>query len=125
MRFAIPIAIMALGAALLGGCGGSSESDSTAAPQGGAATAPAGASAQNCDAGVARFESLRATAVSCGEAKAVLVAWQGDKSCAGPPGASHAACTVRSYRCIGTRADRGFVVGCAGPGRSISFISRR
>jgi hypothetical protein len=130
MRLAVPIAIVALAAAALGGCGGSSQSDSTAtgpepAPQGGAATAPAGASAQSCDAGVAETESLRATGISCGAAKAVLLAWQRDDGCVGSQGISQIACTVRSYRCIATRTDRGLSVSCARPGRSVAFISRR
>jgi hypothetical protein len=129
MRLAVPIAIIALAAVLLGGCG-SSESTSTdtgsgAAPQGGAATAPAGASAQSCDAGVAETGSLRATGISCGEAKTVLLAWQRNDGCVGSQGISHIACTVRSYRCIATRTERGLSVSCARPGRSIAFISRR
>ena len=129
MRLAVPITIV-LAAALLGGCGGSSQSNSTdtgsgATPQGGAATAPAGASAQSCDAGVAETESLRATGISCGEAKAVLLAWQRKSGCAGSQGISHIACTVRSYRCIATRTDRGLSVSCARPGRSVAFTSRR
>jgi hypothetical protein len=132
MRLAIPIAIVALAVAALGGCGGSSQSDSTAtgsgsgsAPQGGAETAPAGASAQSCNAGVAETESLRATGISCAKAKAVLLAWQRDDGCVGSQGISHIACTVRSYRCIATRSDRGLSVSCARPGRSVAFISRR
>jgi hypothetical protein len=130
MRLAVPIATLALAAALLGGCGGSSPSNSTdtgsgAAPQGGAATAPAGASAQSCGAGVAETEALRATGISCAEAKAVLLAWQRDDRCAGSQGISHIACTVRSYRCIATRTDRGLAVSCARPGGSIAFISKR
>ncbi len=129
MRLAVPIAIVAL-AALVGGCGGSSESNSTdtgsgAAPQGGAATAPPGASAQSCNGGLAETESLRATGISCGEAKAVLLAWQRDDGCVGSQGISHIACTVRSYRCIATRTDRGLSVSCARPGRSVAFTSRR
>lgn len=130
MRLAVPIAIVALAAAVLGGCGGSSESDSTetgqsAAPRGGAATAPAGASAKSCDVRVAGVEGLRATGISCGEARAVLLAWQRDDGCVGSQGISHIACTVRSYRCIATRTDRGLAVGCARPGRSLAFISKR
>lgn len=130
MRPAVPIAIVALAVAALGGCGGSSQSDSTAtgpgpAPQGGAETAPAGASAQSCEVSVADTESLRATGISCDEAKAVLLAWQRDDGCVGSQGISHIACTVRSYRCIATRTDRGLAVGCARPGRSVAFISKR
>ncbi|HSS32507.1 MAG TPA: hypothetical protein VLL27_04425 [Solirubrobacterales bacterium] len=125
MRLAVPIAIMALGAALLGGCGGSSQSDSTAAPQGGATTAPAGASAQSCKVRVAGVEALRATGVSCGDAKGVILAWQRSDGCVGSQGISHVACSIRSYRCIATRTDRGLSVSCARPGRSLAFISKR
>jgi hypothetical protein len=125
MRLAVPIAIMALAAALLGGCGGSSGSDSSAAPQRGAATAPAGASAQSCGVRVAGVEELHATGITCGNAKAVLLAWQRSDGCVGSQGISHIACTVRSYRCIATRTDRGLSVSCARPGRSLAFISKR
>lgn len=129
MRLAVPILIVALAAAVLGGCGGSSESDSTetgssAAPQGGAATAPAGASAQSCKA-VGDIGSVRVTGLDCGEAKAILLAWDQDPGCVGSQGISHVACTVRSYRCIATRTDRGVSVSCAKPGRSLAFISKR
>lgn len=129
MRLAVPITIITLAAALLAGCGGS-ESDSTetglsTAPQGGAATAPAGASARSCEVGVAGIEGVRATGISCGSAKTVLLAWNRKEGCAGSQGISHIACTVRSYRCIATRTDRGLSVSCARPGRSIAFISER
>ena len=129
MRPAVPIAIVALAAALAGGCGGSTPgNDSTAgpgaAPPGGAATAPAGASAQSCD-DVAGAESLRVTGLSCAAARPIVVAWTDDDGCVGSQGISHIACTVGSYRCIATRTERGLSVSCAGPGRSIAFISRR
>ncbi|HUB99977.1 MAG TPA: hypothetical protein VMS11_09155 [Solirubrobacterales bacterium] len=130
MRIAVPISIIALAAAVFAGCGGSSESDSTetgsgAAPQGGAATAPAGASAAKCDVNVAEVEAVRATGISCGETKAVLLAWQRNNGCVGSQGISHVACTVRSYRCIATRTERGVSVSCSKPGRSIAFTSKR
>jgi hypothetical protein len=130
MRLAVPISIIALAAAMLVGCGGSSESDSTetgsgAAPQGGAATAPAGASAAKCNVSVSGVEAVRATGISCKEAKAVLLSWNRDDGCVGSQGISRVACTVRSYRCIATRTERGVSVSCAAPGRSIAFISER
>lgn len=129
MRLAVPIAMLALAAALLGGCGSSASNSADtgpgAAPPRGAATAPAGASAQSCGARVAETGSLRATGVSCAEAKAVLLAWQRDEGCVGSQGISHIACTVRSYRCVATRTDRGLAVSCARPGHSVAFISRR
>jgi hypothetical protein len=129
MRLAVPIAIVVLAAALLGGCGGSegnsTETGSSAAPQGGAATAPAGASARSCNVDVVEVEALRATGIACGEAKAVLLAWQRNDGCVGSQGISHIACTVRSYRCIATRTERGSSVSCSRPGRSVAFISKR
>jgi hypothetical protein len=130
MRLAVPIAIVVLAVAVAG-CGGDSSSGTesnppavTVVPQGGAATAPAGASAQHCDSGAVGAEALLATGASCGEARQVLLAWQRDPGCAGSPGASHSACSVRAYRCIGTRTDRGLDVSCAGPGHSIAFIAK-
>ncbi|MDX6626965.1 MAG: hypothetical protein QOE56_1954 [Solirubrobacterales bacterium] len=119
MRLAVPIALVIVAAALLAGCGGSSDSTS-----GGSTTAPAGAAATSCETGAVDAKALRATAVSCGEARQALFAWQRAADCAGSPGASHSACTVRSYRCIGTRTDRGLAVSCARPGRSIAFIAK-
>ena len=130
MKLAVPITIAVLAATAMTGCGGSSSSSestanrSMAAPQGGAARAPAGASAQICDTRAVDAEALRATAVSCDDARRVLFAWQRASACAGSRGASHSACTVRSYRCIGSRTDRGLAVSCAGPGRSIAFIAK-
>jgi hypothetical protein len=65
------------------------------------------------------------TGVSCAKARAVVVSWAHDDGCAGSQGISHIACTVHSYRCIATRTERGLSVSCAGPGRSIAFISER
>jgi hypothetical protein len=130
MRLAVPIALAIVAAALLAGCGdtssggNSTSGGSTTAPPGGGATAPAGASAANCDAGAVDAGALRATAISCEEARGVLFAWQRASSCAGSPGASHSACTVRTYRCVGTRTDLGLAVSCARPGRSIAFIAK-
>jgi hypothetical protein len=123
MRPAVPIALAIVVTALLAGCGdsSSSEDDSTS---GGTRGAPAGASATSCATDAVDAETLRATAVSCEEARGVLFAWQRASSCAGSPGASHSACTVRSYRCTGSRTERGLTVSCARPGRSIAFIVR-
>jgi hypothetical protein len=127
MRLAAAITLAVLAAALAAGCGGSSSGDDSSggatAPVGGAATAPAGASAASCETDAVDAEALRATAVSCGEARGVLLAWQQASGCAAAVGASRSACTVRSYRCIGARSDRGLVVSCARPGHSIAFIA--
>lgn len=135
MRLAVPIALLALFAALLVGCGGGSSSDSetSGGTTGGGETqgqahgssAPAGASAQTCETQAVDAQALRATAVSCGEARAVMFAWQRAGACAAAAGASHSACTVRSYRCIAAATDRGQSVSCAKPGRSLAFIAKR
>jgi hypothetical protein len=81
-----------------------------------------------CGAGAAGVEALRATAVSCGEGRQVMLAWLRAKGCAPAPGASRASCTIRSYRsyrCAGVRVDRGIAVGCARPGHAIAFTARR
>jgi hypothetical protein len=128
MRLAVPIAVALLAASMVVGCGGSggdtNGSGSTAGPPGGAATAPAGASARSCETQAVDAEGLRATAVSCAEARRVMFAWQRAPGCAATAGASHASCDVRAYLCIAARADRGLVVSCARPGRSIAFIAK-
>jgi hypothetical protein len=130
MRLATPIAITVLAAALLAGCGSSSDSGSdaagsTAAPGASDSTAPAGASAQSCETDAVDATALRATSVSCGEARALMFAWQRQSDCATPKGASRSACTTRSYRCLSTATARGVAVSCSRPGHSIAFIAKR
>jgi hypothetical protein len=121
MRLAFATALAAL--AVLGvGCGDAG-SDTGSGPEP-APTAPAGAIAIGCRSPDAGVETLRATAVSCGVARRVLGEWLGEASCAGSPGASHAACSVAAYRCIGARADRGLSVSCSRPGQAVAFIAR-
>jgi hypothetical protein len=135
IRLAAPLVIVAFAALLLGGCGGSS-SDEGSMPdvtiQGGKAPpgadtsgAPVGAAARSCDTDTVDVEELRATGVSCGQARQVMYGWQRASSCAGSSGASRSACTSRSYRCLSTRTDRGLAVSCSRPGRSIAFIAKR
>ncbi|MFN8162583.1 MAG: hypothetical protein U0R26_01905 [Solirubrobacterales bacterium] len=129
MRLAIPIAIVALAAALLAGCGGSSGgssgSESTAPPKASGSRAPVGASARHCDTGAVDAKALRATGLSCGEARRLMFGWQRSSSCALPPATSRASCTRRSYLCLSTRTARGVAVSCSRPGRSIAFLARR
>jgi hypothetical protein len=130
MRLATPLAIAALAAALLAGCGGSSsESDSGSTgssppPQASDSTAPAGASAQVCETHAVDASALHATGVSCGEAQRLMFAWQRDPGCASPRGASRSSCTTGSYRCLGTTTARGVSVSCSRPGRSIAFLAK-
>jgi hypothetical protein len=126
MRLAAPIAI-ALLAALLAGCGGSSDggpSSSTEAPPTGS-TAPAGASAHSCPTAAKGAEGLRATGLSCGDAERVVVAWQQGASCAPPAGTSRSGCDAAGYRCLSTVTDRGLAVSCSGPAASIAFVAKR
>jgi hypothetical protein len=126
MRRAAPLAVLALAAALLLGCGGgsSSEEPSTGSASPGSRT-PAGSSARACPLNAGGIRGLRATGVSCGEAQRVALGWRHSAACVETPGASHNACTVRGYRCIATATDRGWSVGCAKPARSIAFTVRR
>jgi hypothetical protein len=129
MRLASAIAIVALAAALLGGCGSSSEDSSgagsTTAPKASDSGAPAGASAQACVLNVDEASGLRVTAVSCGKGRKTAIAWQRDPSCRPAGGGSQAGCTVAGYRCIATATDRGLAVSCSRPGRSIAFTAKR
>jgi hypothetical protein len=129
MRLAVPLAIAALTAALLAGCGGSSSSGGSTqtgstAPAG-PSSGPVGASARGCDTGAVDVEALRAVGVSCGPARQVMLGWRRDDSCSSPSGASRTSCTIGSYRCLGARADRGIAVACSRPGESIAFIAKR
>jgi hypothetical protein len=134
MRFASPIAIACLAAALLAGCGGSSGGGSEASTSGsgggqktessGEGKAPAGASAQACLLDTAAATGLRVTAVSCGEGQKVVLTWLGTPGCPPPAGATRSGCTVRHYRCLGYLAEQGLSVDCSRPGRSIAFIAK-
>ena len=129
MKFATPLAIALLAAALLAGCGSSSDgsdgADSTAAPKAGDASAPAGASAHACAINAGGASGLRVTAVSCGAGQKTVIAWQREAGCKLAPGGSQASCIVAGYRCIATATDRGLAVSCARPGHSIAFTAKR
>jgi hypothetical protein len=124
MRLA-PLAIVLLAAALLAGCGSSSEETTQGAPRAGASTAPAGASARSCDTYAVDAEGLRVTGVSCGEGRQVMLGWQRAEGCGLIDGASRGSCAVHSYRCLSTRTARAVSVSCARPGRSIAFRAER
>jgi len=120
-----PFAILALAAALLAGCGGSSETGTEPASRADAPTAPAGASARSCAAGSAGVEDLRATNVGCAEARRVASGWGRARECDKHGTGSRNPCSLHSYRCLATATDRGWSVSCAKSGRSIAFRSRR
>jgi hypothetical protein len=128
MRLATALATAVVVVALMTGCG-----DSSVEPGGmrvgtvepfSVEVGPAGAAVKNCDAGAVDLGGLRATRVSCAEARQVMNGWQQQGSCSSPAGASRVSCSSRSYRCTGTRTDRGTAVSCSRPGRSVAFLAR-
>lgn len=128
MRRAAPLAVLALVAGLLLGCGGSSPESSTgggAQSHGGASTGPAGATARRCRSGEAGVTGLRATGTTCTEARHLMLGWTHSSACRPPQGASRSSCPALSYRCLATATDRGWSVSCAKPGRAIAFTARR
>jgi hypothetical protein len=134
MRLAVPLAIVAFAAALVAGCGGTSDQGSTSggstqgntqAPPGSSSGAPVGAAAKNCDSGAVDAEGLRATGIPCNQARQVMYGWQRERSCSSPAGTSRSSCLTRSYHCQAARTDRGLAVSCSRPGESIAFIAKR
>jgi hypothetical protein len=106
-----------------GTTGGAAEAGSgEPAPGGGApqSAEPAGGAAKACGP-----DSLKATGVGCGEAKAVAAKWRAAPGCAVVPGDSHASCRVRGYLCIAAAVGRGTAVSCALPGESVVFLEPR
>jgi hypothetical protein len=126
MRLAATTVAAVLLAALAAGCGSSDDSGSTGSEttrkQG--AGAPVGATARSCALDAGGAVRLRATGVSCGKAQRVALAWGRSAACAADPDVSRSSCSVGGYRCLGARTERGLVVGCARPGRSVAFISK-
>ncbi|HSK50413.1 MAG TPA: hypothetical protein VK889_07955 [Solirubrobacterales bacterium] len=120
MRLAAALASALLAATVATGCGSSDDSEETSPSK-----APPGAVARSCETQAVDAERLRATAVSCGEARRVMFAWQRAEGCGLIGGASRGSCVVRSYRCLSVRTGRGVSVGCARPGRSIAFLAQR
>lgn len=140
MKLAAPFLVLALAAGLVAGCGGSSDegtqgAETTAPSRGGesrpapprasGSEAPAGATARACDTYAVDAQGLRVTGLSCKQGRQVMFGWQRAEGCGLIGSASRGACTVRSYRCLATRTDRGVSVSCAQPGRSIAFTAQR
>jgi len=126
MRLAIALAAV-IAATLVAGCGSSSEQESTrieTAPREDSSGGPIGAAAKSCETDAVDAVDLRATGISCARARQVMYGWQQKSSCSTPAGASRVACSSRSYRCTGTRTDRGTAVSCSRPGRSVAFVVR-
>jgi hypothetical protein len=126
MKLAATLAIASLAATLAVGCGSSSPDESTRSiEKAGASRAPTGAPAQSCDTQAVDAEELRVTVASCGEGRRVMFGWQRSEDCGLIGGASRGSCSVRSYRCLAARTDRGVSVSCARPGRSVAFRAKR
>lgn len=125
MRLALPIAIVVLAAALLAGCGDSSEdesgSNSPAAPGTSSSKAPASASAKVCRAAVADVRDVRVTGLSCAQGEVTIAAWRRIGSCEPARGAARSGCRAGPYRCLSVVTDRGRNVSCSRPGRSVVF----
>ncbi len=130
-RLAATIALAVLAAALLAACGGSSTSE-TAGTTGsspnasGASVRPRRLRAQLRDRRRSTPPQLRATAVSCGEARAVMFAWQQSATAAPPrraPRAPPAPCAATAASAPSRR--RGLAVSCARQGHAIAFIAKR
>ena len=125
----LALVLLALGLAglLVGGCGSTSSEQSTqgtgAAGKANGSTAPAGAAAQVCAGTVATAAELRVTGVRCAAGLGVVTAWSTKSDCRADT--SRPACTIGSYRCLGSTGEHGFAVSCARPGRSISFVAGR
>jgi hypothetical protein len=118
-RLAALLAVVVLAALAAAGCGSSSD-DASTPPE-----APVGASARSCETFATDAEGLRATGISCDQARQVMDGWQRQGSCALPGGASRGGCLTRSYNCQATRTDRGTAVSCARTGESVAFVARR
>lgn len=85
---------------------------------------PVGATAASCETEAVDAESLRATAVPCEQARQLMFAWQRASACE-LGDAGRGGCTVRSYRCVATQAERGTAVSCSRPGESVAFLATR
>jgi hypothetical protein len=126
MRRAAPLAVLALVAGLLLGCGSSSDSSTDGGAQShGNASAPAGAMVRHCRTGEAGVTGLTATGTTCAEARHLMLDWTQSSACRPPTGASRSSCSALSYRCLAAASERGWSVSCAKPGRAIAFSVRR
>ncbi len=148
-RFAAPICVVLLLAALVAGCGsgGSSTGGSgtaggtTSGGNGGAAGtgnpakkppsaevggAPAGAQAKSCETQAVDAQALRATGVPCDAARSAMFAWQRAAQCELVGRLSRGSCTVPGgYRCQAVRVGKGVSVSCSAEGRAIAFLAQR
>jgi hypothetical protein len=115
---------VALLAILSSGCGSSSTESSGEETSAKTATPP-GAVVPVCTAATANVGAMRVSGVSCATGRKVAAGWSSKSACSTPSGASRTSCKVGAYRCLGITTERGLVVSCARPRRSISFIAKR
>jgi len=126
MRLATPLAIAAVTAALLAGCGSSDDGTETGASAPPAdSSAPAGAAAESCATHDSGTRGLRATGLDCGVARHLMNEWAASEGCASPAGSSRSSCSLGPYRCLATATDRGLAVSCARSGQSVAFTVKR
>jgi hypothetical protein len=129
------IAVLAIVAALVAGCGDSdgggygAREANEPAPTATATTpeAPPGATARECgETTVAGTEGLRVTGIGCDVGRGIVAAWAEKPACSRPADASRYSCTTYDeYRCLGAATDAGIAVSCARPGSSAAFLARR
>jgi hypothetical protein len=116
------LAVAVLSGLLVAGCGGGSSS-STAPSRSAKPSGPAGSRVVACK-GTGAAAALRATAVDCASARAVMRGWGHVGACALATGESRGACSVSGFRCQSVRTGKGVSVSCARPGEAIAFIPR-
>jgi hypothetical protein len=126
------LALAATAAAMLAGCGSSSdETGETAEPPAstsgapGGQEAPIGARAKACADGSVSGGEVRVTGIPCGLGRMLVAGWYKNSECSSPAGASRTSCKLGNFTCLGLNADRGLAVTCAGPGRSVAFVAKR
>lgn len=109
-------------AILASGCGSGTESSGEGSTR---TTAPHGATVLACAGAPAGIEALRVSGVDCTTGRDIVSIWTAKNSCSTPAGSARTSCTASAYRCLGITTERGLVVSCARPGRSISFVLKR
>jgi hypothetical protein len=124
-------AALLLACALLAGCGGGSQSSTAPNPSPAegapkkaiAPNAPAGSRVVSCKVAGGPITGLRATAIDCGTARAMMRRWARERACTTGVG-SRGSCSLGSFRCQAVRSGRGAVVSCARPGADVTFLAR-
>jgi len=134
VRAAVPLAALALFAALaVAGCGSDESGTGYGAKQAGDRTAtattpesPPGAATRSCGGTTAAGTSeLRVTGIDCDVGRGVVAAWDAKGSCPPAAGASRGSCAVAGYRCLAAEVGKGIAVSCSRPGGSLAFLHGR